>query len=134
MGVQDDYCSGSTYATYLQEIDLEILTQDECRSSSGTYRQYDETLGKCIKKDYSLRGEWKITSDKLCARNKAGGICKGDAGGPLTVKQEDGRHVLVGIASSFFGCGLVSFPLKIFLQHSEEEKLGPVTSYPFYQA
>ena len=39
-------------------------------------------------------------------------LCDGDSGGPLTVKK-NGKHVLVGVNSGGFGCGLVSSLLDI---------------------
>ena len=45
--------------------------------------------------------------EMMCAGYKTGGkdSCKGDSGGPLMVRQKDGRWVLVGIVSAGFSCG-----------------------------
>ena len=51
-----------------------------------------------------------ITDDVLCAEARGGegyGTCKGDSGGPLTVKNE-AKHYLAGVISFTAGCGSVS--------------------------
>ena len=52
----------------------------------------------------------------LCAespqRNQGKGVCFGDSGGPLTVKQR-GRHVLVGVSSWIYQCNSVSLSFKM---------------------
>ena len=98
--------------SYLQEIEMEILPQDECRTYEGTYDEYVDELGGCVKRNYSLRNDELIVEHILCAKNPELGrsTCTGDSGGPLTVKQGD-RHILVGVTANGYGCGLVSFLL-----------------------
>ena len=51
-----------------------------------------------------------ITDDVLCAEPPGGegyGTCKGDSGGPLTVKTGP-KHYLAGVTSFGLGCGNVS--------------------------
>jgi len=74
----------------LQVVDVPLIENSECESwhqrKGITVRLYDEML---------------------CAGYKYGGkdSCKGDSGGPLMVRQRDGRFVLVGLVSAGFSCG-----------------------------
>ena len=58
-----------------------------------------------------------IKPNMLCAesaqKNQGKGVCFGDSGGPLTVK-EKGRHVLVGVSSWIYQCNSVSLIFKIW--------------------
>ena len=97
---------------------MQIVPQDICRRFEGEYDQYvteinGYRINKCIRTWFSLAGKEKVIAHVLCAKNPDPGkaTCSGDSGGPLTVKH-DGHHVLVGITSSGFGCGLVSSPLQ----------------------
>ena len=60
--------------------------------------------------DGTWYGKRLISDDNLCAEARDGeghGICKGDSGGPLTVK--DGpKHYQAGVISFTAGCGSVS--------------------------
>ena len=93
---------------------MQILPQEDCRTFEGPFNAYIDTLGKCVEAWYSLKGNEKIINHILCAKNPNLGrsICHADSGGPLTVKQ-NGTHVLVGITSLAYGCGLVSSPLDL---------------------
>ena len=61
---------------------------------------------------YTFRDEDYIKAHILCAKHEEDGrtLCRGDSGGPLTVKK-DGHHVLVGVNAAGYGCGAVSFAL-----------------------
>ena len=51
-----------------------------------------------------------ITDEVLCAMPRDGeghGLCRGDSGGPLTVKNGE-KHYLAGVTSFGYGCGTVS--------------------------
>ena len=49
----------------------------------------------------------QLYPEMMCAGYRDGGkdSCKGDSGGPLMVRQRDGRFVLVGLVSAGFSCG-----------------------------
>ena len=102
---------------YLRELDEEILPQNTCRSYSGYWHDYNSTLNECVRKYYSLQGKEAIISHVMCTKSPVmgRGTCQGDSGGPFIVNK-NGQYVLVGITSSGFGCGLVSFLLEIFSQ------------------
>ena len=78
----------------------------------GPFTAYIDTIKECVEGWYSLNGTEKIVEHVLCAKhpNIGNSTCHGDSGGPLTVKQ-NGKHILVGITSYGYGCGLVSSPL-----------------------
>ena len=121
---------------YLQELEMEILPQNTCRNFSGYYNDYNSTLGYCVRQYYSLAENKEVISTHiLCAKSPdiGKGTCSGDSGGPLTVKK-DGQHVLVGVNSGGFGCGLVSLPLEIFFHLFWDKELRQITSYPFCKA
>ena len=135
-GVSGDVCSKvQTYPDHLQELDVQILPQNTCRMFSGYYNAYNKTLNKCVQEYYSYQGPNQIISHVMCAKHpeKGRATCHGDSGGPLTVIK-NGRHVLVGITSGGFGCGLVSFLLDIFFQLFWDKGLGQITSYPLCKA
>ena len=91
---------------------MQILPPNVCKSYKGNYNQYNDTLKQCVVEYYDLSGQGVLEPHVLCAKNpqKGKATCQGDSGGPLMVK-ENGRHILVGITSGGFGCGLVSFLL-----------------------
>ena len=100
---------------------MEILPQNECRGFSGYYDDYNKTTKQCDRRGYTLAGDNEVISQVLCTthKEKGKGTCDGDSGGPLTVKK-NGVHVLVGVTSGGFGCGLVSF----FLDNTFPALLG----------
>lgn len=74
----------------LQVVDVPLIENQEC-----------ENLHK--KRGINV----VLYPEMLCAGYAYGGkdSCKGDSGGPLMVRQKDGRWVLVGLVSAGFSCG-----------------------------
>ena len=117
-GISENYCEESRRSvSILQETDIQILPEEECEQWEGAYREWNSTLKRCLEFWYSNKGGHKILAYTLCGKHPTPGIviCHGDSGGPLTVKH-DGHHVLVGITSGAFGCGLVRFVLAANIQ------------------
>lgn len=71
-------------------VDVPLIANDQCESWHS-------------RKGISVH----LYPEMLCAGYRFGGkdSCKGDSGGPLMVRQKDGRWVLVGLVSAGFSCG-----------------------------
>ena len=89
----------------LQETKQKIITDAECKKARGTYRYYDEKLKVC--EDIFQHNEEFIWHYNLCGEVKGTSTCKGDSGGPYTVKR-DNQHYLAGVTSWGTGCAEVS--------------------------
>ncbi len=85
MGWGDTQAQRRLYPTQLQEVNVPLVSHDECSSVFG----YGE-----------------ITNNMICAGFIEGGkdSCFGDSGGPLVVPNTEGGHTLVGIVSWGDGC------------------------------
>ncbi len=81
----------------LMEVDVNVITNEECEKSGGDFGSYEE----------------QITSNMLCAREEGGGedSCQGDSGGPLVIKGTDSSEdVQVGVVSWGIGCATADYP------------------------
>merc|ERR1712142_109104 len=91
--------SGGSTSSKLREVDVEVLTNDECKNDYG-YSRSD------------------VTSQMLCANVNGGGkdACQGDSGGPLvTSGQGNGvtagqNYELIGVVSWGIGCASANHP------------------------
>jgi len=74
----------------LQVVDVPLIENHECEV-------WHERAGITV----------QLYPEMMCAGYRDGGkdSCKGDSGGPLMVRQRDGRFVLVGLVSAGFSCG-----------------------------
>merc|ERR550519_657896 len=82
----DDY--DYNYPDILQEVQIEVVSNDECSKAMQPY---------------------EITDAEVCAGDRSSteikDSCFGDSGGPLSVAQEEGRHTQIGIVGWGEGCG-----------------------------
>ncbi len=81
--------SGGLLSYDLQQVELPIVSEEECTSSMGRM----------------------ITENMLCAGFKQGGkdACHGDSGGPLVVPDGEGGWQLAGLVSFGIGCARPAF-------------------------
>merc|ERR1719183_980186 len=91
----------SKLSDVLMNVDVNVISNNECDASEGTIDGYYDTY------------ENQITNNMLCARVVGGGedSCQGDSGGPLVVKGANaGQDVQVGVVSWGIGCASEHFP------------------------
>ena len=81
----------------LMEVEVNVITNDECEQSEGDYGSYKDL----------------ISGNSLCAREEGGGedSCQGDSGGPLIIKGNDtSSDIQVGVVSWGIGCATKEYP------------------------
>ena len=105
--------------TELREVSVPILSDSDCEAGSGTVNYLYE--GQCINRTESYSG--LISDDMMCAGETGKNSCKGDSGGPLTVKEGD-QHFLAGVVSWGYGCGTVVYNAFTFCNILLLEDLG----------
>ena len=84
------------------------MSDATCRAANGSYQQFNtqDEICETLTANYADF----VTEDMLCAGAPGKGACKGDSGGPLTVKDGD-QHHLAGVTSWSAGCAAVSLGL-----------------------
>ncbi|XP_057659341.1 transmembrane protease serine 9-like [Diorhabda carinulata] len=80
---------GGMLPNIIQEVDVPILTQDQCKAMK--YRAS------------------RITSYMICAGKGTQDSCQGDSGGPLLIHDGD-KYEIAGIVSWGVGCGRPGYP------------------------
>jgi len=78
----------------LMEVDVKVITNNDCDSSSGSVGGYSD----------SYKGQ--ISDNMLCAKANKQDACQGDSGGPLVTS----NGVQVGVVSWGISCAHASFP------------------------
>ena len=76
----------------LQKGLVKTMTKKQCTSRPKKFRSYH------------------LTENMLCAQAKGRDACKGDSGGPLDVRGQDGSYAQIGIVSWSFGCAEDYYP------------------------
>ena len=92
-----DPSHGQKLAEELMEVNVNVITNEECDKSDGKFGSYKDS----------------ITSNMLCAIEEGGGedACQGDSGGPLIIKGTDASEdIQVGVVSWGIGCASKDYP------------------------
>jgi len=85
----------STLSDVLLEVDVNVISNEECDDSSGKIDGWAD----------SYKGQ--ITSNMLCAKANLQDSCQGDSGGPLVTR---GGEKQIGVVSWGIGCASRDFP------------------------
>lgn len=84
-----------TPSNVLMNVDVAYISNEECEAADGVVGSYSGL----------------ISESEMCARTAGRDSCKGDSGGPLIVRGDDGAtDVQVGVVSWGFGCALDPYP------------------------
>jgi len=83
----------------LQEVDLPIISNSECRDAEGTVDGWSDSY-----RDY-------IYESMICTFRPGQDACQGDSGGPLIVPGSSAsQDILIGVTSWGIGCATRVFP------------------------
>ncbi|XP_047506258.1 clotting factor G beta subunit-like [Pieris napi] len=99
-GVTDE--TAKKLSPVLQAAEVDIIDSSECNT---------------LLTPFSNRNWWGVMDHQLCAGKLEGGVdtCQGDSGGPLQLKlqetkHEGSMHMVIGVTSFGFKCGLKDKP------------------------
>jgi trypsin len=84
-------------ATELMEVEVSIISNEDCDASTGTIGDWTDNYHD------------QITENMMCAKDSGEDSCQGDSGGPLVIRSESG-DVQVGVVSWGIGCAHKDFP------------------------
>ncbi|KAL9189089.1 hypothetical protein ACHAXT_011579 [Thalassiosira profunda] len=88
-----------TMAAVLNEVEVQVITNDACNASSSTEEGWE----------YDYHNE--VTDNMVCAESSdVKDSCQGDSGGPLVVRSDSGVDEQVGVVSWGIGCAHPDFP------------------------
>mmetsp|Transcript_8383 Transcript_8383/g.14694 ORF Transcript_8383/g.14694 Transcript_8383/m.14694 type:complete len:301 (-) Transcript_8383:57-959(-) len=98
-GDMDKADDASTLSNVLLEVDVNIISNEECKQSNGTIGGWEDNYHN------------QITENMICAKDLGEDACEGDSGGPLVLKGSNGSaDVQVGVVSWGVGCAHKDFP------------------------
>lgn len=107
-GDTDEGSPGTQESNTQQEIEINIISNEECEKSEGNY-----TASLFGLFDFETHESYQgmISDGMLCASGAGKDSCQGDSGGPLVLKGSNGfPDVQVGVVSWGFGCADDDFP------------------------
>ncbi|XP_026321644.1 transmembrane protease serine 9-like [Hyposmocoma kahamanoa] len=93
--INPDFFKSGSRPNVLQKTDVVVVTNDECN-------QWYQSQGSKV----------KVISTQMCAGHEQGGrdSCWADSGGPLMIKGDKGRAMVVGVVSTGSGCARARMP------------------------
>lgn len=89
--------SQSDLSSKLMEVEVRVISNNECDASSGTIGGYTDNYND------------QITDNMICAKEDDQDACQGDSGGPLIVANGN-EDKQVGVVSWGIGCASQHFP------------------------
>lgn len=93
---KNDFGSNGKYQTILKEVDVPVLTQDDCQTALRKTR---------------LSNFFILNSNSMCAGGEPGkDACTGDGGSPLVCSINNGPFQVVGLVTWGIGCADAGIP------------------------
>jgi trypsin len=90
--------SVSDLSDNLMEVEVSVISNDDCDDSSGTIGGYSDNYNG------------QISKNMICTKELNKDACQGDSGGPLCVLGQNNEDVQVGVVSWGIGCATRDFP------------------------